>query len=222
MTLLWLPLLAALLTVAACGAYLKLARRWQLLDHPNHRSSHSLPTPHGGGVAILLGLAAAVGVAGWFGVAWSAELLGLLGVALALMALGVLDDLVGLSVRLRFAVYALCCLAVAAFLMVPLGALAWWLLLPVGLILLWGLNLYNFMDGIDGIAPYSASWPVVPRRCWRLYIPVTGNTRCSACYWVFATWVFWCGIFPRRGCSWGTRAVCPRAFCWVPWRFWAK
>nr|WP_241263383.1 glycosyltransferase family 4 protein [Parahaliea mediterranea] len=150
--MLWLPPLAALLAVAACGAYLKLARHWQLLDHPNHRSSHSLPTPHGGGVPLLLSLAVAVLAAGGFGVAWSAELRWLLGFALALMALGVLDDLVGLSVRLRFAVYALCCLVAAALLMAPLGPLAWWLLLPVGFALLWGLNLFNFMDGIDGIA----------------------------------------------------------------------
>ena len=37
-----------------CGLYLRLARRWQILDTPNARSSHLQPTPHGGGAPMLL------------------------------------------------------------------------------------------------------------------------------------------------------------------------
>jgi len=68
----------------------------------------------------------------------------------------VVDDLRGLSVRLRFSLYALCCLAVATALLQPLWAqnpvlgMAAALLVTLGM--LWLLNLYNFMDGIDGIA----------------------------------------------------------------------
>ena len=50
----WLPPVVALLSVVACGLYLLLARRLQLLDIPDERSSHELPTPHGGGVGIIL------------------------------------------------------------------------------------------------------------------------------------------------------------------------
>lgn len=151
MSPLWLPPLAALMSAGTCGIYLLLARRWQLLDHPNHRSSHRAPTPHGGGLGILLSLVAVVGLASLWS-PWSLAYLWLLGLALALTALGVLDDLLRLSVTLRFSVYALCCLAAAQLLLAPLGAVAWWWLLPATVALLWMLNLYNFMDGIDGIA----------------------------------------------------------------------
>jgi Fuc2NAc and GlcNAc transferase len=135
------PFLSALL----CWLYLLLARRLQLLDHPNDRSSHQRPTPHGGGLPLLLAFAVAVLVAG----PWGDSYLVLLGLALLLMLAGVLDDLVNLSVRLRMSVYALCCLL-----------MVWWLVPSVNPLLgailalasLWLLNLYNFMDGIDGIA----------------------------------------------------------------------
>jgi Fuc2NAc and GlcNAc transferase len=128
-----------------CWLYLLVARRLQLLDRPNERSAHSLPTPHGGGVGILLALAAGV-MLSW---PWSGQYLAILALGLLLMVVGVVDDLWHLSVRLRFALYSLCSVALA------------WLLLPSGPVLtlivaalatLWMVNLYNFMDGIDGIA----------------------------------------------------------------------
>ncbi|WP_235898528.1 MraY family glycosyltransferase [Parahaliea maris] len=141
-----------LLSVGLCGAYLQLARRWQLLAHPNHRSSHDLPTPHGGGVGILSCLALVTVVSGFGGVSWPVEVYWLLGLALSLTVLGVVDDAMHLSVRLRFTVYALCCLVLALVCLAPLELWRWWLLLPAVVALLWGMNLFNFMDGIDGIA----------------------------------------------------------------------
>lgn len=149
---LWLPALAMPLSVLLCGGYLQLARRWQLLDHPNHRSSHDLPTPHGGGVGILVSLVLVTAISASAGMAWPAEVYWQSGLALALMVLGVVDDIVHLSVRLRFAVYTLCCLVLALVCLAPLGAWRWWCLLPAVIALLWGMNLFNFMDGIDGIA----------------------------------------------------------------------
>jgi len=73
-----------------------------------------------------------------------------LGLALGLMLLGLLDDTLDLPVVLRFAAYALCC-ALGTALLLPSGA-PLWLLALIALALLWGLNLYNFMDGIDGFA----------------------------------------------------------------------
>ena len=46
------------ISIVFCGLYLLLARRLQILDQPNERSSHTLPTPHGGGVAMLTAFAA--------------------------------------------------------------------------------------------------------------------------------------------------------------------
>ena len=149
-------LATVLLSAVLCGLYLLLARRWQILDTPNERSSHRRPTPHGGGAPLLLAFTAGlVLAASWYG-AWNASLVTLAGAALFLMVLGVIDDLRGLSVRLRFAIYGLLCVLVAVALLQPVlttnALLDGILVLLAALVMLWSLNLYNFMDGIDGIA----------------------------------------------------------------------
>ncbi len=149
-------ILTLLLSAACCGLYLRLARRWQLLDTPNERSSHALPTPHGGGLPLLLAFGVGLVASNFLYSPWPSEFLALACGALFLMVLGVLDDLRGLSVRLRFSLYGLCCLATVLVLLHPIGelpvAVAILLLPCVVLGMLWLLNLYNFMDGIDGIA----------------------------------------------------------------------
>ena len=148
--------LTLLLSALSCGLYLLLARRLQIVDTPNERSSHQLPTPHGGGVPMLLAFTAGLLLAVRTHGAWDGAYVNLAAAALLLMLLGVVDDLRGLSVRLRFSLYALCCLAVASVLLQPVWAqnplfgLTAALLAALGM--LWLLNLYNFMDGIDGIA----------------------------------------------------------------------
>lgn len=144
--------LTLLLSLLGCGLYLRAARRLHILDRPNERSSHSRPTPHGGGVPLLLAMSLGVAMAT---VTWPLQYLLLLALALALSALGVLDDLRGLGVRLRFALYGLCCGLAVLVIAGPLPGASWTnLLLAVlsGLALLWMLNLYNFMDGIDAYA----------------------------------------------------------------------
>jgi Fuc2NAc and GlcNAc transferase len=151
-----LSLLATLsASVLLCGLYLRLALRWQIVALPNQRSSHRLPTPHGGGAPMLLAFALGMLVAVyWYG-PWAAGYTLLAGLALVLMLFGIVDDLRPLSAVLRFAIYGLSCLA-AAFFLLPLPAggvlLDVALLLGVALAMLWLVNLYNFMDGIDGIA----------------------------------------------------------------------
>lgn len=145
-----------LLSALLCGLYLLLARRWHILDTPNERSSHAHPTPHGGGVPLLLAFAAGMLSASLTFGPWDTSYILLASLALLLMLLGVVDDLRNLSVRLRFSLYSLCCLWVAVVLLQPLlgqdlliGGLA---VVASALAMLWLLNLYNFMDGIDGIA----------------------------------------------------------------------
>ena len=153
-------LITLLLSAALCGVYLLLARRWRILDTPNERSSHQQPTPHGGGVPLLLAFAAGLLLAALWRGAWDGGFITLAVAALFLMLLGVIDDLRGLSVRLRFAVYSLLCLLVATTLLSPVlshepadsivrGVV---LVALAAMAMLWSLNLYNFMDGIDGIA----------------------------------------------------------------------
>ncbi len=149
---------AFLLSLLGCGLYLRLAHRWQMLDVPNHRSAHQHPTPRGGGIGILLGLFAAMAVAPLAGVAWPPPypLLALLAAGLALA--GIVDDRLGLPVLLRFLLYALACGAAAWLL---LAGQAWWVLTLAGFYALWLVNLFNFMDGIDGIAAAEAGFALL-------------------------------------------------------------
>ena len=148
------------LSALLCGLYLLLAKRWQFLDTPNSRSSHTRPTPHGGGAALITAFVLALLAAGWWYGSWDSSLV-LLALAAALLGLlGLVDDLRGLSVRVRLALYGLLCLLVALVLLYPVwgrgllyGASATAL---ATLSMLWFLNLYNFMDGIDGIAAIQA------------------------------------------------------------------
>lgn len=126
----------------------------QIVDLPNARSSHSRPTPRGGGLAVtpvLLVLLLLLGLIGATPAGWRAVLAG----TLALLALSWADDRRGLPARLRLMVHLL---AVALGLsglgdhLIFQGLLPWSLdrLAALGL-WVWFLNLYNFMDGIDGI-----------------------------------------------------------------------
>lgn len=138
-----------------------LARRYALrrdmLDIPNQRSSHSAPTPRGGGIAIILVAAGMHLFAAWLYPA-QAELLAVLGLTLSCYALlGWLDDHADLSSLVRLIVQLLIALIIVAWLgyhdvfdtvNVPLAALV-----AIAVIwVVWMANLYNFMDGIDGIA----------------------------------------------------------------------
>jgi Fuc2NAc and GlcNAc transferase len=143
---------AAFLSWLITGVMRRYALRAALLDVPNERSLHRNPTPLGGGLAValvtLLGIAAGA-ILGKIpaDVAWA------LGVGGALVAgVGWLDDRRDVSARMRAAVHA--------------GASCWaafWIwgeLTPaavVGVIcIMWAINLYNFMDGIDGLAGAEA------------------------------------------------------------------
>jgi Fuc2NAc and GlcNAc transferase len=150
-------LLVALFCAAAAAALLTglvraYAVRSALLDVPNERSLHRAATPRGGGLAIVL-----VTTAGLVGLAIvrviPAAVVWTLGVGGALVAaVGWLDDRRGVSAPVRAAVHTLA----AAW------AVGWvWGEPTVGAILgalgiVWAINLYNFMDGIDGLAAGEA------------------------------------------------------------------
>ena len=138
-----------------CGLYLRIARRWQILDLPNDRSSHQLPTPHGAGLPLFLALVLGVFAAIILGASGLSQYYLILTIAACLVLVGVFDDLRGLSVSLRFSVYALGCALAVLSILSPLqaGSAGMLVLAVVAVVaLLWMLNLYNFMDGIDGYA----------------------------------------------------------------------
>ncbi|MHA1152658.1 MAG: MraY family glycosyltransferase [Alphaproteobacteria bacterium] len=162
----WLFLLiasavVALLSWAATWAVLRSLIRFEVYDRPNPRSSHEQAKPRGGGLALLpVLLIAWIAAASWLAAAplgfWS-----VLSAAAVLAVLSWFDDLRGLPVALRLAVQALAVgLGIAA--MEGAGPVFQGLLPPLldrlaaGLLWLWFVNLFNFMDGIDGIAGVEA------------------------------------------------------------------
>lgn len=138
--------------------YLRVAPR-RALDIPNARSSHSRPTPRGGGVAIVLGFLVGLGL-WWVQTAGlSPRALGWLVGAVLIALVGFVDDLRSLAALPRLiaqliAAVALTLLGVQLHDASPVTLLA----LPVAFTYIVGLtNIYNFMDGIDGLATTQAA-----------------------------------------------------------------
>jgi Fuc2NAc and GlcNAc transferase len=139
--------------VAITWGVLLVSRRRDFYVAPIARSSHTRPTATAGGIGIVLPvLAAALWTGGPLG---HAILLG--GGILA--AVGFVDDLRDLPARVRAPLQTIAVVAALAILPLPPLELppfvieSTWLVLPASaLILLWLVNLYNFMDGIDGLA----------------------------------------------------------------------
>ncbi|MDA8230209.1 MAG: glycosyltransferase family 4 protein [Magnetospirillum sp.] len=131
-------------------------RRRRILDRPNERSSHKIPTPRGGGLGVtpaVLLVWAALAAAGGAEARWAWPLIA---GALVLMAASWADDRLDLPPGPRFLVQIGA--VGGALWLVPPAALAFQGILPlwadrviVALGWLWFVNLYNFMDGIDGI-----------------------------------------------------------------------
>ncbi|MBL0350875.1 MAG: glycosyltransferase family 4 protein [Elusimicrobia bacterium] len=119
--------------------------RWRKhlpLDHPNDRSLHSTPTPRVGGLALIPGLLLGVGA---LGRGMSVPL----GLAAALCLFSFLDDRFGLPVVLRLVAHlgaAAVFVGIGGFWGDPRRGIA------LTLLIVWGTNLFNFMDGSDGLA----------------------------------------------------------------------
>jgi UDP-N-acetylmuramyl pentapeptide phosphotransferase/UDP-N-acetylglucosamine-1-phosphate transferase len=146
--------LAAAVVTAAEPAAIPLLRRLAAIDTPNTRSSHTVPTPRGGGAPVVIGLVlAALLIPAPTALLFAAA-------AAAFAAIGLADDLAGLPARRRLAMQAAAGLAVgwalaraaglpetgaAAVLTGAIAAgVAAWLVAFV--------NAFNFMDGVNGIS----------------------------------------------------------------------
>lgn len=147
----WWPLLVSCAVSAATTAMvlrLLLSRLRQFaLDTPNHRSLHETPVPRTGGWALLTGV-----VTGLL-VSQPVTELGTVFAFISLLAVSLIDDLRPLSARLRFVVQILS-VAVLLYTLLPEagGEYAWVVLPLLTLAGIWVVNLYNFMDGMDGFA----------------------------------------------------------------------
>jgi UDP-N-acetylmuramyl pentapeptide phosphotransferase/UDP-N-acetylglucosamine-1-phosphate transferase len=143
----YLPALAAFAVSLAClWVLLSPPGRRLLLDRPNARSLHEQPVPRSGGVAIAAGVAAGAAASA---AAMSDTVAIALGIALALAAVSLADDVFTLPTLLRLAAHLAAAGAVVAVLIGVAGPLQFVLL---ALAVAWFANLYNFMDGSDGLA----------------------------------------------------------------------
>jgi UDP-N-acetylmuramyl pentapeptide phosphotransferase/UDP-N-acetylglucosamine-1-phosphate transferase len=128
---------------ATLWALLRSGLAWRLAtDIPNDRSLHTRPTPRVGGWGIVPVSVVLI----WL----IAPALWLPALAAALLAaLSQIDDRRGLPARVRFGAHAA---AVAALVAVYPADVPWWALAAMAVLLVWLVNLYNFMDGSDGLA----------------------------------------------------------------------
>jgi UDP-N-acetylmuramyl pentapeptide phosphotransferase/UDP-N-acetylglucosamine-1-phosphate transferase len=160
-----LPAAVAIATGLLCwiatGALIPILRRRDMLDHPNARSSHRVPTPRGGGIAVTGAVLLA-----WLALyRMGSVTTGLISVSLGaglLAAVSWIDDLRGLSPAIRL---------LAQLIAVTIGILTLpevhnpleaWLgptlyFVGLGALWVWWINLFNFMDGIDGLASSEAA-----------------------------------------------------------------
>lgn len=136
------------------------ALKKNIIDTPNERSSHSTPTPRGGGLAIVLVFYIGLSLFYWLSSLEDTVFYGLLGLA-SIALIGFIDDHDHIPARYRLLVH----FSAAAWACYWLGIIPWaggvdwlnYLLWGISLFyLVWLLNLYNFMDGIDGIATVEA------------------------------------------------------------------
>ena len=136
----------------------------RLFDHPNERSSHTVPTPRGGGLAIVCSFVALVIALGATGTLDPPLIAALLGGGLLVALVGFLDDRAALPARWRFLAHSGASLGslwlIGGIPPVPAFgfdlALGWFGLALAAVYLVWMVNLYNFMDGIDAIAGIEA------------------------------------------------------------------
>lgn len=157
-------LLAGVASWALTGFLRRYALAKNLIDIPNERSSHSVPTPRGGGIAIVMVFLAILPVLNWFDLLSMHVLLALWGAGCAVAVTGFLDDHGHIAARWRLLVH----FSAAAWGLYWLGGfppltvfgylldLGWLGYVSAALYIVWLLNLYNFMDGIDGLASIEA------------------------------------------------------------------
>src|SRR5579885_2686923 len=151
-------LLATLIIKRAAG-------RLGLIDVPNERSSHALPTPKGGGVAIAASSLGAMGLLTAMRLMPTHLFVAIAPGGIAVAAVGLIDDITPLTARVRLfvhfmaAAWAVVCIGPVGFFdhyLADAPELRWfgYAISTIGIV--WFLNMYNFMDGIDGIAASQA------------------------------------------------------------------
>ena len=150
----WLTyLIITSLLLAAELLYFKLADFFNIIDKPNQRSSHQIPTIRGGGIVFPLSILL-------YSVVYRFPYPYLVtGVCLS-AAISFLDDVREVNPLLRFSVHLLT--VASLFFELPVSALPWWAIGLLAFIALGSINMYNFMDGINGITAFYTLSILIP------------------------------------------------------------
>lgn len=135
-----------------------------LIDVPNSRSSHSVPTPRGGGISIVAVHLFALGILFFAGIIPFTDFIAIAGAGVTIAAIGFMDDHGHIAARWRLLGHFFAAIWLLAWLggFPPVSLfgleinLSWAGHVLAAVYLVWLLNLYNFMDGIDGIASIEA------------------------------------------------------------------
>lgn len=188
---LWIILMLTIAAVTAVGV--GLLRTWTLkrgiLDHPNERSSHEVPTPRGGGLVIAVVALSSLAAAAW----WSglpipyAYVIG----AGLIVIISWADDVLSLSFLIRLCVHFLAA-AIVVWASIDLYQISsasirdLLLIAAVIIWIVWMTNAFNFMDGIDGIAGLQGlvagfGWFVVGYTAGNLLLSVIAAAILAAC-----------------------------------------
>lgn len=141
--MIWEYLVIAVILVVAELVYFRVADRYNIIDKPNLRSSHTHITLRGGGVIFLVG---AWVWAAFFGLQYTCFMAGLTAIGLV----SFVDDVHSTPNSLRLLVQ----FASMMLMFVDLGlyeAETWWVIVPALIVCVGIINAYNFMDGINGI-----------------------------------------------------------------------
>ena len=167
-----------LMSAAFTGLIRAVALSRGVLDVPNARSSHTAPTPRGGGLAIVVTMLVAIGILQAMGAVAPAISAAILVGGPAVALIGLIDDIRSVSAPARLAVHVAACVwgvwCLGRLPPIDFGFGPWNLGLAGSIcgvvFLVWLLNLYNFMDDIDGIASVEAvsvlavAWVLFERR----------------------------------------------------------
>ncbi|HIP69726.1 MAG TPA: glycosyltransferase family 4 protein [Chromatiales bacterium] len=198
-----LPLFSLIIAWGLTSIFRRYAIVNSLLDLPNARSSHDLPTPRGGGLAIVITFLLVIlglGVIGY--VHWRMVIV-FAGAGGLIALIGFVDDHGHVAAYIRLVGHFFGVIWALVWLgdMPPLTVFDytfesnWFVYLLVAIYLVWLLNLYNFMDGIDGIASIEAisvclgaaflTWLNVPDLISWLIPVLLATTVAGFLYWNF-------------------------------------
>lgn len=164
--MMWLVLLAGMLSFVLTGIFRRYALVKSLFDIPNSRSSHTVPTPRSGGLAFVLSITISViwlAIYSWIDNeitnVYQTVIIG--GILIA--AIGLVDDFRHVPAKWRFLIHAIVAGYTVIMLGIPdidLGVIIiksnFFLEIVFVIGIIWLINLYNFMDGIDGLAGVEA------------------------------------------------------------------